>query len=358
MEERRLSDPPRDEETLEEMLSRPTPETVEAMGQLEGDVVLLGVSGKIGPSLARMVVRASEAAGKRRRVIGVARFSEGELRKQLEAWGVETIACDLLDVGQVWKIPTAANVIFLAGRKFGRAGTEPLTWATNTASPLLVRGILRGARRLVAFSTGCVYPLVGVDSAGSRESDPPEPVGEYAWSCLGRERMFEFICEQDGIPTLLLRLNYSHALRYGVMTDIAVAIKRGEEVDVTVEAFNALWQGDVNNWTLRSLVYAAIPAAKLNLAGPEKLWVREVATEMARQLGREVKWKGVPSGVAYLSDARRAMELFGPPSLSAEWVMRATIEWVRLGLPVLGKPTHFQVTDGQFLDEPQEDRLP
>jgi len=337
------------EEELDELLSRPTARTIETVGRFEGDILVLGVAGKIGPSLARMAVRAVRAAGKSARVIGVARFSEARVRQQLESCGVETIACDLLDAAAPARVPRAANVLYLVGRKFGAAGTEGATWATNTALPLALAEVLREAQRIVAFSTGCVYPLVSVHSDGSREEEPCAPVGEYGWSSLGRERIFEYLCQQYRVATLLYRLNYAQALRYGVLTDLAVTVARDLPVSLKVPAVNIIWQGDANNWALQCLAQTRVPAAVLNITGPEKLWVKDIAAAMAECFGKPAHFEGEPGPVAYLSDARQARELFGAPQVSPEMMIRWTAEWVKGGMPLLGKPTHFDVTDGQFL---------
>ncbi len=337
------------EHELEELLSEPTPETVEMFRRLSGDLMILGASGKMGLSLARMAAKAARRAGNPMRVIAVARFSEPQARTLLENDGIETIAADLLDYEQVLRLPRAKYVLYLVGRKFGSAGTETLTWATNAIVPAYLLEACRGAY-VVAFSTGCVYPLVPVQSQGCSEQDPVGPVGEYAWSCLARERVFEFLSTRYDTPVLLYRLNYANAVRYGVLTDLATTIARGEPVDLSVEAVNLIWQGDANNFALRCLEFAKVPPEILNITGPEKWWIRDLAMEIGRLMNKPVTFCGSPTGVAYLSDASRACELFGAPRVPIQVVTRWTARWVASGKPILGKPTHFQVTDGQFLD--------
>lgn len=336
-------------EQLDALLAAPYRETVEMMERLPGDIAILGVSGKMGPTLAVLARRAAEAAGVRKRILGVARFGDVMQRAWLEARGVETIVCDLADPDAVAKLPRAENVIFMAGRKFGETGTEPLTWVMNTLVPGNAVRHFRGARTVV-FSTGCVYELHPSDGAGSREQDEPRPVGEYANSCLGRERIFEHGAAAHGTPTLLYRLNYAIDLRYGVLVDIAERVWAGEPVDLGVSVANVIWQGDANNRALLCLEHASVPSAALNVTGPETVRVEEIAREFARLLGREARFTGRDSGKAYLSDARRSIELFGPPCVSVERMVRWVADWIAQGNPTLSKPTHFGVTNGQFLD--------
>ena len=332
---------------LEELLSRPTPAVIELLRRLAGDVLLLGVAGKIGPSLARMARRASEAAGRPRRIIGVARFSSPSGRDELEAAGIETIACDLMDRAALARLPDAANILYLAGMKFGSSGQQAATWARNTYLPGLICERFP-ASRIVAYSTGNVYPFTPHDRGGSVETDLPAPVGEYAQSCLGRERMFQYFSETQGTAMALLRLNYAHEMRYGVMVDVAAKVCAGEPVDVTMGYFNALWQGDNNAMTLLALEQAAAPATIINLAGPQTLAVRAVAEEFGRLLGRTVALRGGEAPDALLSNAAKSYRLFGPPTVSETRLMRWIADWQRRGGPTLNKPTHFEVRDGAF----------
>jgi nucleoside-diphosphate-sugar epimerase len=334
------------EEQLDDLLSEPTPAVVETMRRLDGDLILLGVAGKMGPSLARMARRASEAAGVRRRVIGVARFSSGG-EAELEAHGVETIRCDLLNEEQVARLPDAANVIFLAGRKFGCTGDEAATWAMNSYLPGVVCRRYR-AGRVVAFSTGNVYALTSVHGSGSREEDEPAPVGEYAMSCLGRERVFEHFSRSLGTSVAMVRLNYACDLRYGVLVDLARKVWEGEKIDLRMGYFNTIWQGDANAMALRAFDHAAAPPWIVNVTGPERLSVRAVVERLGQLLGRPAHFTGSEAETALLSDARRGLELLGPARVDAERLTEWVASWVARGGRSLGKPTHFESRDGRF----------
>lgn len=329
-------------EQLEELLSRPSEALIAMMRELPGDILCLGASGKIGPSLARMACRAVQEAGVNKRVIAVARRS----LPQLQALGIETFPCDLLDLEAVKALPQVENVLYLVGRKFGSSGNEPLTWMTNVILPYHVASVYRAAR-LVAFSTGCVYPLVDVRSGGSVEEDPPEPVGEYAMSCLGRERVFEYFSRQ-GMRVALIRLNYAVELRYGVLYDIARRVYHGEPLDVTTGYVNVMWQGDVCDQALRSLPLASSPATVLNVTGPETLSVRWLARRFGELLGVEPILVGQENGRGYLSNAARANALLGNPRVPVGRVIAWVAEWVRRGGESLDKPTHFEVQDGRY----------
>lgn len=332
---------------LDEFLSRPSPGLVDWFSRLDGDLVVLGVGGKMGVTLAMLAARASAAAGGRTTVTGVSRFGDPDARRALEEAGVRTIAGDLIDRTAVAALPDAANVVFMAGRKFGTRGEEPATWAANTVVPANVAERFRDSR-IVAFSTGCVYPLVTPDSGGCDESVPPAPVGEYAQSCLGRERVFEFFSARHGTPVCLLRLNYAIDLRYGVLHDLATAIAEGRPVDLSSTHFNCLWQGDANERALRALGQCACPAVALNLTGAETLATREVALRLARAMGADVAFDGSGGGPTYLNDASRSIRLFGRPAVTIDDMIAWTAEWVSAGRPSLGKPTHFEVRNGDF----------
>jgi len=334
------------EEELDNLLSDPPEALVALMRRLEGDILLLGIAGKIGISLGAMARRAIAQAGVAKRVIGVARFSEPGVREKVEAAGVETIACDLLDRTAVSRLPQAPNVIYLAGRKFGTVGQEALTWAMNTLAPGYVAEQFSRSR-IVAFSTGCVYPLVTAHAACT-EATVPAPVGEYAQSCLGRERIFSYYSQRHGTPICLFRLNYAAELRYGVLHDIAQAVWQGQPVDVTVGQFNVIWQGDVNAQALRALELCASPAAVLNVTGPETVSTRAVARRFAELMGKEAIFIGEEGPVAYLNDASQAIRHFGDPRVCLEQLITWTAEWVMAGGRSLGKPTHFEVNDGRF----------
>jgi nucleoside-diphosphate-sugar epimerase len=334
-------------EQLEDLLSEPTDAATETLARLDGDLILLGVAGKMGPTLARMARRAFDAAGLRRRVIGVARFSSAGAAERLQAHGVETVRCDLLDQAQLDRLPDAANVVYMAGMKFGSTGQEALTWAMNSYLPGMVSQRYRHSR-IVAFSTGNVYGLCPVVRGGSVESDPLAPVGEYALSCVGRERIFEHFSRTLGIPMALLRLNYACELRYGVLVDLAQRLLAGEPVDLGMGCLNAIWQADANAMTLCAFGHVASPPLVLNVAGPELLSVRRVAGEVGRLLERPVRFEGSEAADAVLSNGQLGHRLFGYPRVSAGQMILWIADWLRRGGPTLGKPTHFEVRDGKF----------
>jgi nucleoside-diphosphate-sugar epimerase len=334
------------EEQLEELLSEPTPEVVEALSQLEGDILVLGVAGKMGPTLARMAKRASDAGGIRRRVIGVARFSEGG-ETALRAHGVETICCDLLNENHLARLPDASNVLFLAGKKFGSAGDEATTWVMNSYLPALVCHRFRNSR-MVAFSTGNIYGLVPVVGAGSLEKDPPNPTGEYAMSCLARERVFEHFSRSFVIPVTVLRLNYACDLRYGVLVDLARRIDAGETIDLEMGYFNTIWQGDANAMALRAFAHVASPPWVVNVTGLEVLSVRAVSERLGKFMNRPVRFTGVESNTALLSNARLGLETLGPLRSNAEQLTEWVANWVGRAGRCLGKPTHFECRNGRF----------
>jgi nucleoside-diphosphate-sugar epimerase len=336
-----------DLDALEELLSRPTPEVVDTMRRLEGDLIVLGIGGKIGPSLTLMARRASDLAGVRRRIVGVARFSSPKVRDILEAQGIETIACDLLDRSALNTLPEVPNVLYLAAMKFGSTGQEATTWAMNCYLPGMVCEKFR-ASRIVAYSTGNVYAMARPESGGPVEDAAPGPVGDYAMSCLGRERIFSYFSRTSGTPVALLRLNYAHEMRYGVMGDLAQQVLAEREIDVTMGYFNAIWQGDSNAMTLRALDHAASPPRIINIAGPEVLSVRRVAERFGELMGKPVALVGKEAADALLSNGRLGCELLGHPRVTVEQMMAWIADWQRRGGPTLGKPTHFQTRDGKF----------
>jgi nucleoside-diphosphate-sugar epimerase len=342
-----LSESIRDVEDLEERLSRPTPAVVAAMERLQGDVILLGVGGKIGPSLARMARRASDAAGAQRRIIGVARFSTSDIQEQLQSSGIETIRCDLLNRDQLSALPDAPNVIYLAATKFGTQGQEPSTWARNVYLPGMVCEKYRHSR-IVAYSTGNVYPLTPVARGGSVETDPPGPVGDYAMSCLGRERVFSYFSQTAGTAVTLIRLNYAVEMRYGVLVDLAQKVLAGEPIDLTMGYFNAIWQGDNNAMTLQAFQCAASPPLAVNVTGLQTLSVRSVAEQFGELFNRTVNFVGHEAPDALLSNASLAHRLFGQPQVSESQLILWVAHWLRNNGRTLNKATHFEVRNGQF----------
>lgn len=335
------------ETELDELLTEPPDAVVRTLTDLGGDLLILGVGGKMGPTLARLARRAVGQAGNQQRVIGVSRFSDALVERRLREAGVETIGADLLEDGSLDHLPDAPNVIFMAGRKFGSTGAEDLTWAMNTYLPARVAQRYRGSR-LVVFSTGNVYPLVPITSGGADEDHPVGPVGEYAQSCLGRERMIVYFSRRNRTPAAIVRLNYAIDLRYGILLDVVNHVARREPVDLTMGNVNLIWQGDANAAILRSLAICATPPIVLNLTGPETVSIRWIATRAGALLGREPIFVGQESETALLSNAARAHALFGYPRVPLETMLRWVVAWVRLNGRTLNKPTHFETRDGRF----------
>jgi len=332
---------------LEDLLSNPTEGLTRTLNSLDGDVLILGVAGKMGPTLARMAKRASVAAGVKRRVIGASRFSSPSLENQLQSWGVETARCDLLDPASLAKLPDAANVVFMAGMKFGCTGQEWLTWATNSYLPGLVADRYRESR-IAIFSTGNVYGLSPVARGGSREEDALNPSGEYAMSCVGRERIFEYFSRANQTKMAILRLNYASELRYGVLLDIAEHVHAGHPVSLSMGYLNTIWQADASAMSLESLRCASSPPNVINLTGPDLLSVRSVAEEFGKKFGKPVRFEGTESSDALLSNAAKSYELFGRPRVSAQQIIDWIADWVRSGGTTLAKPTHFEERAGHF----------
>ncbi len=333
--------------TLDELLSRPTAAVIDAVQALPGPLMILGVGGKMGPTLARMAARAVEGAGSGPQVLGVSRFSEPGLRERLEGWGVRTISCDLLDESALAALPDAPSIVYMAGTKFGASTNAPQTWAMNAFVPGLV-GRRFGGARIVAFSSGNVYPLVPVTSGGAGEGTAPDPVGEYAQSVLGRERLLAYWAQRLGSPTLLLRLNYAAELRYGVLLDVALKVWHDEPVDVTMGHANVIWQGDASAVALRALALAGVPAVPLNITGPETISIRWLAERLGRLLDRTPRVVGCEQPTALLSNAGSAHAQFGYPQVPVGRVIAWVADWVRTGGPTIDRPTKFQVRDGRF----------
>lgn len=336
-----------DVDELEDRLSEPTPAAVEALAAVPGDVVVLGVGGKMGPTLARMARRASDMAGSRRRVIGVSRFSDARVEERLRRHGVETLRFDLLDFARLHELPDAPNVVFMAGMKFGSSAAKALTWAMNVLLPARIVERYAGSR-FVTFSTGNVYGLTPVAHGGSVETDDLHPVGEYAMSTLGRERALEHAAEVHGSPLAVLRLNYATELRYGVLVDVARSVWEGRTVDVTMGHFNAIWQADANAVALACLAHVSRPPLVLNVAGPELVSVRRVAAELGELLGRPARVEGTEAAEAFLSNAQRCVRLFGYPRVGARQLLEWVADWVRRGGESHGKPTHFENRAGEY----------
>jgi nucleoside-diphosphate-sugar epimerase len=336
-----------DVKALEEFLSRPTQAVVNALCQLDGDLLILGAGGKMGPTLAMLAKRSMSAAGSDRRVIAVSRFSERGIVAKLESVGIETLSCDLMAEGALASLPDAPNIIYMVGQKFGTIRRQAYTWAVNAYLPGLVAQRFAGAR-FVVFSSGNVYPFAPVAAASCTEEMPPAPVGEYAQSVLGRERIFAHFARRLGIASVLLRLNYAVELRYGVLMDIARKVWVGDPIDLRMGHVNVIWQGDANAYALRALALAENPPLILNITGPELVSVRALAGWFGELLGRTPNLMGSEQPDALLSNAQRAYALMGYPSVPLMRVVEWVAQWVIDGGEVLDKPTQFQVRDGQF----------
>jgi nucleoside-diphosphate-sugar epimerase len=330
-------------DALDDFLATPSAPLVADLARVPGDIMILGVGGKMGPTLARL----AKNAAPERRVIGVARFSDAAVRAGLERHGVETITADLLDRAAVDALPRLPNIVFAAGHKFGSTGKPALTWAMNAHVPALVAESFR-ASRIVAFSTGNVYPLMPVEGPGANESIAPAPIGEYAQSCVGRERMFEYFSGRHGTPGRIFRLNYAIDMRYGVLADIATKIAHGLPVDVTMGHVNVIWQGDANAQALRCLAHCTTPTTPINCTGPGKLSVRALAAQLGTRLGRTPRITGSEAPTALLSNTAQASALFGPPAVPLEAMLDWVADWVAADRPSFNKPTKFEVRDGGF----------
>jgi nucleoside-diphosphate-sugar epimerase len=332
---------------LEDLLSEPTAGVVETLAATDGDLIVLGVGGKMGPTLARMARRAFDAAGRKRRVIGVSRFSEPGLEERLRKAGIETIRCDLLDQRQLDDLPDAPLVVAMSGMKFGTAGQASLTWAMNVYLAGMICRRFR-ACRIVAFSSGNVYPFTDISGGGSAETDEPRPVGEYAMTALGRERIYEHFSRTQGTPLALVRLNYANELRYGVLSDLARKVITGQEVDLAMGYFNAIWQCDANAMALQCFACTTAPPFVVNVAGSETLSVRQVCEEFGRRFDRSPRFVGTEATDALLSNSQLSRRLFGAPRITTEQMIARIADWVTRGGPSLDKPTHFEARDGRF----------
>lgn len=332
------------EAQLNDALSAPRPETAAALDACPGDLIVLGAGGKMGPTLARMAARASNG---RRRVIAVSRWSSPAAERALNDAGVETLRCDLLERDQVARLPDAPNVVFMAGQKFGSTSAPAVTWAMNTIVPTNCAERYRHSR-IVAFSTGNVYPLTPVASGGSRETDALGPVGEYAASCVGRERILELYAARYGTRVAIVRLNYAIDLRYGVLLDIGTRVKRGEPVAVDMGYVNVIWQGDANRIALECLPLAAAPPFVVNVTGREQLSVRATAEWFGARFRTTPRFSGSERSDALLSNTSRMQSTFSPPEVATEQMLEWVAAWVEQGGASLGKPTKFEARDGRF----------
>jgi nucleoside-diphosphate-sugar epimerase len=329
---------------LEDFMTAPTPELEADLARIDGDIAVLGVGGKMGPTLARMAKRA--APGKR--VIGVARFSEKGLRQKLEGAGVECIPCDLLDRAALERLPKAKNVVFMAGHKFGAAGNPSFTWAMNVAVPFMVAEAFRESR-IVTFSTICVYPYVDVNGTGSKETDRvAPPPGDYTNSCAGREQMFFHGSHAWGTPGRIVRLSYAIDMRYGVLYDVASKVFAGEPLDVGMGYANVIWQGDANAQILRLLAHCTAPATPINITGPDKVGTRWLAEEFGKRFGKKAIVTGKEAATAWIVDTSESRRLLGAPRVPLSKMIDWVADWVAHGGASLGKPTHFETRDGKY----------
>lgn len=328
-------------------LLEPSDALVADMKSIEGDIILLGVGGKMGPALARLARRAADKAGVKKRIIGISRFSEAGLAEELQAAGIETIVADLLNEEQLQALPDAKNIIYLAGTKFGTTGKESFTWAMNAYLPGRVAEKYRYSN-IVVFSTGNVYPLTPVHSGGAAEDLTPQPVGEYAQSCLGRERIFQHFCLEYNTPQLIYRLNYANDVTYGVLLEIAKSVKAEQPIDLAMGNVNIIWQGDANEIAIRSLLHCSVPAKLLNVTGPETLSVRWLASEFGRLFGKQAIFVNVEQPTALLNNASESFRLFGYPRTPLKTIMGLLVSWLNEGGKTINKETHFQERKGQF----------
>jgi nucleoside-diphosphate-sugar epimerase len=328
-------------------LLRPSSELVSDIAKLDGDILILGVGGKMGPAMAKLAKQAIDLANLDTKVIGVSRFSEPGLEEELKQQGIETYAADLLNENELESLPDAKNILYLAGTKFGTTGKESFTWVMNTYLPGRVAEKYSDSR-IVVFSTGNVYPLTPVLHGGATEEQQPGPLGEYAQSCLGRERIFQYFSAENNTPLFIYRLNYANDVSYGVLLEIAKAVKEQRPIDLRMGHVNVIWQGDANEIALRALHFCSVPSKIVNITGPETTSVRWLAEEFGRIFGQLPKFIYEEENTALLSNASEACRLFGYPKVSQNQMIGLIAEWINHGGKILNKPTHFQERQGQF----------
>lgn len=335
------------EEKLNELLMTPSAELVADIAKIDGDIMVLGAGGKMGPTLSILAKRAADKAGIQKKIYAVSRFSDENARKTLEAEGVTVIPSDLMEAGALDKLPDCENIIYMAGRKFGTDGQEAFTWAMNAWLPAYVAQRYKSSN-IVAFSSGNVYPIVPAATGGASELVKPEPIGEYTQSVLARERLFEYASLQYGTKVLLFRLNYAIALTYGVLYDIASKVYNEQELSVENGCFNCIWQGDANELAIRSLLYCEAPAKKLNVSGPEIAGTRWAAMEFGKRFGKTPRFKGVECNDSYVVNAAECARLFGYPHVTLGKMIDWQAEWILSGGKTLNKPTHFEERKGKY----------
>ena len=328
-------------------LLEPSDELIADMAKIEGDILILGVGGKMGPALAKLAKQAIDKSGMSKKVMGVSRFSEAGLREHLQDAGIETIKADLLEDDQLQALPECTNVLYLAGTKFGTVGNEPFTWAMNAYLPGRVADKFKKSR-IVVFSTGNVYPLTPVVLGGATEELSPDPLGEYAQSCLGRERIFQYLCAKNHTPTLIYRLNYANDLTYGVLLEIAKSVKANKPINLAMGSVNVIWQGDANEIAIRALNHCSAPAKIINVTGPETTSVRWLAEQFGNMFGQTPTFVNEEQPTALLSNAAESFRLFGYPKTPLKKVMDLLVEYINLGGKTINKETHFQERAGKF----------
>lgn len=333
--------------SFKEQFLKPSPALVSDVAQIEGDILILGAGGKIGPSIARLTRQALDIAGKSNRIIGVSRFSEAGLQEELNKDGIETIAADILDDAQLQALPDAPNVLYLAGTKFGTSSNQPYTWAMNSYLPGRVAEKYKHSK-IVVYSTGNVYPYTKVGSGGATEETPTEPVGEYGQSCLGRERLFQYFSNQYGTPILIYRLNYAIDFRYGVLLEIAKTVLANKPVNLAAGHVNVIWQSDASEMAIRSLLHCESPSKILNITGPETVSVRWLAEEFGKHFNTKPEFINEEQPTALLSNAAESFRLFGYPQVSLKQMIEITADWLMQGGETINKPTHFQERKGQY----------
>lgn len=338
---------PAENDLIDAWLAAPPPALVEAVKFHSGDYMVLGVGGKMGTTTALMLQQALTAAGRPAVVYGVSRFSNPEARARLEESGIKTIACDLAEPDDVARLPLVANVLFLAGQKFGTSGAPEDTWLQNTVVPGNVARHFRESR-IVAFSTGCVYPFADAPGPGCDESTPVAFLGDYASSCVGRERVFTHYAKRFSTPLTLYRLNYAVELRYGVLIDLATKLICGEPIDLTTGWLNLIWQGDAVDRAIRCLDIASPTPTVINVTGARAHAVQDLAVELGRRLNRKAQFTGTPAPTAWLADASASFRRFGPVNVDLTQILDWTSTYLQRGGNLLGKPTHFETRSGSF----------
>ena len=334
-------------ESVYKKLLQPSDDLIADIAKMEGDILILGAGGKMGPALAKLAKQAIDKSGVAKKVIGVSRFSEPGLQDELNREGIETISADLLDDHELQALPDVKNVLYLAGTKFGTTGKESFTWAMNAYLPGRVAEKYKNSN-IVVFSSGNVYHLTPVTLGGATEDRLPEPVGEYAQSCLGRERVFQYSCLKYNTPILIYRLNYANDVSYGVLLEIAKTVKEKKPVDLSMGNVNVIWQGDANEIALRALRHCTVPSKILNVTGPETLSVRWLAEEFGKMFGQPPEFINEEKSNALLSNAAESFRLFGYPKVPLKNIMELLVEWINQGGKTINKPTHFQEREGQF----------